>query len=706
MRRLFSSVMTLRQAAAVIFALTAILPLLVFLSYLWRFDLIGRTDAHIGLLLALVIALLGFAVFGRMVDSITRLAHALRDPRAADGSGTPGAAAAYVPGLGQVSEIGDIAQALNRMLEDLRSSTERLEDLVFKLGTLNEMVELAAKIPSIQDLLGHVLERTMRAVRASIGSIMLLDRDRQVLRLAVARGLDDVDPGVEVALGEGVAGKVAEAGEPVLVEDIETDPRFGRANHPRYGAGSFVCLPLRVGDRVVGVVNLARKELSIGHSSKPAAFSSTDFQFLNTLITYMAYAVDNARLLEETRDATRRLQDLVEDQKLRLTLAQQEMVQAAKLSALGQLVAGVAHELNNPLTVLVGAAELLGGDEIPEGLRSRLERMHRAADRAARIVQDLLTFARRRPLQRERIDLAALLDQVLEVTAGELALARVRIEKEVQPGLPTVWADSTQLQQVLINLVTNAAHAMAQVDGDRCLQCSIRTGSRGRVRIGIKDTGCGIAPDLLPSIFDPFVTTKGGKGTGLGLSISYGMIREHGGDVGVDSAVGVGTTFTIDLPVGTAASASPAPAPGAVPELSGRRILVVENDELVRDTVRLYLEKADCQVLAASDADQAFEQLRKHPDLVLLDFHLPGMDGLDFYHQAIARNLGVGTHFLFMTGAVPPETAQQIRRETGRPLLQKPFTRRQLLETLGAALEGRAPERALVAAPRKAREER
>lgn len=688
MSRFFSQVISLRQAAAVIFGLTAILPLLVFVAYLWRFDLVGRTDAHIGLLLALLIALLGFAIFQRMVDRISALARALRDPRRAAESPAPDASSALVSGLGQVTEIGDIAHALSRMLADLRTSTERLEDLVFKLGTLNEMVELAAKIPSIQDLLGHVLERTMRAVRASIGSVMLLDRERQTLRLAVARGLDDVDLGVEVRVGEGIAGRVAELGEPVLVEDIETDPRFARASHPKYGGGSFICLPLRVGDRIVGVVNLARKEVRTAGPSRSAPFGTTDLQFLNTLITYTAYAVDNARLLEETREATRRLQELVEDQKLRLTRAQQEMVQAAKLSALGQLVAGVAHELNNPLTVLVGAAEVLGDEDLPDRVRARLEKMHHAAERAARIVQDLLTFARRRPLQRERVDLAALLDQVLDVTAGELELAHVKIQKDVEPDLPPVWADSSQLQQVVLNLVTNATHAMAAIEGERRLRLALGRGPRDGVRVSVQDTGCGIPAELLPSIFDPFVTTKGSQGTGLGLSISYGIVHEHGGDITVDSAVGRGTTFTVDLPLGsggTERSAAPVSGP---PDLAGRCILVVEDDELLQETVRIYLEKAGCRVLGARDAMAALHHLADGLDLVLADFHLPGLNGLELYREAVARRPELKRRFLFMTASILPDGAHQLRQETGCALLQKPFSRRGLLQAASEALGG------------------
>ena len=539
----------LRRAADAIFALVSLLPLLLFVFFIWQFDRLHETMSQVGVLLAVIVALLGFIVFRQLVDRISDQVVGLG--RMAQGHvdvSTPSETAAVVPGLGRVAEIGEIAQAFSDMLRELRASTERLEDLVFKLGTLNDMVEMAARIPKIEDLLAHVLERTMRAVSATIGSIMLLDRERQVLRIAVGRGLADDDPtrrNVEVKVGEGIAGKVVQAGEPVLVEDIEKDPRFARVSDPKYGGGSFICMPLRVGDRIVGVVNLAKKEGAPGAPVR--AFTTPDLQFLNALITYTAYAVDNARLFEEARLAAQRLEEVVEDQKLRLTLAQQQMVQAAKLSALGELVAGVAHELNNPLTVLIGTADLLEA-EATGPMREHVELMREAARSAQSVVRGLLTFGRKMPLEKTRVDLAQLTERVLALTFGELHVAEVTIHKAIAPGLPPVWADANQLQQVLVNLVNNARQAMEEVEGERRLELSVQPAEEDRVRIQITDTGAGIPEDVLPKVFDPFVTTKP-DGTGLGLSISYGIVREHGGTLTVESTVGKGTTFSIELPI-------------------------------------------------------------------------------------------------------------------------------------------------------------
>ena len=541
----------LRRAADAIFALISLLPLLLFAFFMWHFDRLGETLAQVGVLLAVIIALLGFVVLRQMVDRISdRIVDLGRvvEGRAAEVVPSPAEQSSIVPGLGRIAEIGDIANAFSGMLRELRASTERLEDLVFKLGTLNDMVEMAARIPKIEDLLAHVLERTMRAVSATIGSIMLLDREREVLRIAVGRGLDDQEqsrPHVEVKVGEGIAGRVVQMGEAVLVEDIEKDPRFAKVNDPKYGGGSFICVPLRVGDRIVGVVNLAKKESAPGVPSQ--AFTATDLQFLNALMTYTAYAVDNARLFEEARAAAQRLEEVVEDQKLRLTLAQQQMLQAAKLSALGELVAGVAHELSNPLTVLVATADMIeAGAPVPVQQHVRL--MREAINAAQYIVRGLLTFGRQMPLEKTPVDLAELTEKVLALTFGELHVADVKVRTDITPGLPPVWADANQLQQVLVNLVTNAKQAMAAVEGERRLHISVHRVDPARVCIQVEDTGPGIPADTISKVFDPFVTTKS-DGTGLGLSISYGIIREHGGTLTVASAPPRGATFTIELPI-------------------------------------------------------------------------------------------------------------------------------------------------------------
>jgi signal transduction histidine kinase len=234
------------------------------------------------------------------------------------------------------------------------------------------------------------------------------------------------------------------------------------------------------------------------------------------------------------------------------------MLQAAKLSALGELVAGVAHELNNPLTVLLGTAEMIEAGAPPR-VQEHVRLMRDAINSAQYVVHGLLTFGRQMPLEKKPVDLAELIERVLALTFGELHVTEVKVHKDIAAGLPAVWADANQLQQVLVNLVNNAKQAMAEVPGERRLTISVRPAVGERVRIEVADTGPGIPADTIAKVFDPFVTTKR-EGTGLGLSISYGIVREHGGTLTVESTVGRGATFTIELPFETAPSADDAAA--------------------------------------------------------------------------------------------------------------------------------------------------
>jgi putative methionine-R-sulfoxide reductase with GAF domain len=264
---------TLRYKAAIIFALTSLLPLLLFLYVLDQKDLIQDTDAAGALALSILIAILGFALFQQTVRSISRVANEF--VRLEHGE---------IEELGEhqatheFAEMARIAESFTKILVELKANTSELENLVYKLSTLSEVTELVSRIPDIKEVLQLVMHRAMMAVHAKIGSIMLLDPQTQTLRIAAAEGLEDaVVVGTTIRAGEGIAGKVAQTGEPVLVEDIERDERFGKVNDPKYDTSSFICLPLRAQDRIIGVLNLSRK-------SGQKSFGELDLKFLSTLL--------------------------------------------------------------------------------------------------------------------------------------------------------------------------------------------------------------------------------------------------------------------------------------------------------------------------------------------------------------------------------------------------------------------------------------
>jgi signal transduction histidine kinase/CheY-like chemotaxis protein len=566
-----------------------------------------------------------------MVDQIARLAVTVRLPIALDQE-VPDAdeAAVRVPVLGQVAEIGQLAGAFHQMLGDLRTSTQRLEDLVFKLGTLNELVEMSTHIPKIQDLLASVLQSTMRAVHANIGSIMLLDQQRQTLRIAASRGLSDqVHDQAEVRLGEGVAGKVAQLGDAVIVDDIEKDARFAKVNDPKYGTGSFICMPVRVGDRVIGVINLAKKEDASTSPPTPRPFSPTDLQFLTALLTYIGYAVDNARLLQEAQQSAGQLQNVVDD--LRATQAQ--LVRGETLTAIGKLASGMAHHLNNLFAVILGRLETLQGKVPDPETRHYLEIVQRAAQDGAEVVRRVQRFSRVQPVSRTMpVDLNQLAQEVLDMTRprwhNEALLRQIRIDTALDlGGIQPVAGELAPLREVLMNLVLNAIDAMP--DGGRL---GVKTWADAHgVHCDVSDSGAGMSEEVRQRALDPFFTTKGPKSTGLGLSVTYGIIQRHNGKLEIDSTPETGTTVHITLPAAGAAAGAPAssaPAPASPTQL---RVLLVDDEPEVRSALADMLATSGHTAFQAAGGKEALAWLEagQPVDLVLTDLGMPGMTGAD-----------------------------------------------------------------------------
>src|SRR5438309_1877116 len=628
LRRFVSKAMSLREAAAVIFVLVAVLPLMLFVAFLSVSDIITKTEAQFAGFMAVIIACLGFVVFRRLVDQIARLAREVNLPILADEPLPDATQPGRVPALGQVAEIGQLAGAFHQMLEDLRASTQRLEDLVFKLGTLNEVVELSARIPKIQDLLASVLQSTMRAVRANIGSIMLLNQEELTLRIAASRGLPEgLQDEAEIRVGEGIAGRVAQVGEPIILDDIETDPRFAKLNDPRYGTGSFMCMPVRVGDRVIGVLNLAKKEDQSG-GSVIRAFTPTDLQFLNALMTYIGYAVDNARLLDEAQDAARKLQSVVDDPRA----AQAQPVRGETLSAIGKLASGMAHHLTNLFAVILGRLETLLVKVPDQEARRYLEIVQRAAQDGAEVVRRVQRFSRVQPVSRTvPVDLNQLAQEVLELTRprwhNEALLRQIRIDTALDLGtIRPVAGELAPLREVLMNLLLNGIDAMPA--GGRLILKTWMTGQD--VHCAVSDTGAGMSEEVRHRALDPFFTTKGPKSTGLGLSVTYGIVQRHNGKLEINSAPGRGTTVTITLPAMGAPMAAAAPAASpALPAPSHLRVLIVDDEPEVRSALADMLGIAGHTAFQAAGGREALAWLEagQPVDLVLTDMGMPGMMG-------------------------------------------------------------------------------
>jgi PAS domain S-box-containing protein len=384
---------------------------------------------------------------------------------------------------------------------------------------------------------------------------------------------------------------------------------------------------------------------------------------------------------------------------------EEQLIQAEKLAAMGQMLAGVAHELNNPLTAILGVTELLRDSEgVQENTKRQLELTHRQARRAARIVQNLLEFSRPAAPLKKGLDVNTLVERTLQLQDHSLRRNNIHVDFQPHPDLPAVIGDANQLIQVFLNLISNAEHAIREVRETGRVQ--IRIGRIGEhISVTVQDDGVGVAQEALPRLFDPFYTTKRpGGGTGLGLSICMSIVREHGGSIDVETLPAGGSAFTVYLPVAPAEVASvpldsgmPS-AESAIPAgdiLKGRSILVLDDEESIRMLLEEGLSAHGMHVDCAANSQEALELVRQHNyDLALCDVNLsnnnPGPSGRETArHIAESARTGAKPEVIFMTGDLVEDDGsdRHIRQ------LQKPFRISDVLAMLREALAPRPDAR-------------
>ena len=359
-----------------------------------------------------------------------------------------------------------------------------------------------------------------------------------------------------------------------------------------------------------------------------------------------------------------------------LKSTQQQLVQSEKLCAIGEFVAGVAHELNNPLTAVVGFSELLKETGQVDKWRMYSDRIFQAAMRCKKIVQSLLSFARRDKPQREPASANDLIETVLDIIGYSLRTSNIEIVKQLKPTLPMVMADAHQIQQVLLNIIGNAQQAMeaSQPYGRIKITTEFQAPN---VVITIEDNGPGIAPENMPKIFDPFFTTKEvGKGTGLGLSLCYGFIKEHGGNITAKSQLGKGATFTIEIPAIETATVKQADAgPKVFKKGDGKRILIIDDEEPILSMIRDNLSSQGYNVETTTDGEKALRELEeKRFDVAICDWKMPGVSGRQIYDQLRDTNPKICQRMIFITGDVVNPQIRHFLKNENRPCVAKPFT--------------------------------
>ena len=377
------------------------------------------------------------------------------------------------------------------------------------------------------------------------------------------------------------------------------------------------------------------------------------------------------------------LRDITEQKRLR-----EQLVQSEKMAAVGQLVSGVAHELNNPLAGIMGYSQLLlMNNGLDSKTQSYLNKISKESDRAKNIVNNLLTFARKHKPEKKYLDINTILDQTIELRAYDLKVSNIQVLKNFESQLPKTMADFNQLQQVFLNIMNNAHQAIQESKGKG--EIRIRTEKAGEmIRIILEDNGPGIPEENLNKIFEPFFTTKDvGRGTGLGLSISYGIIQQHGGKIYARSILGQEATFVIELPVlkeeKSAVSEKKEKPKSVIRKIEKKNILAIDDEQSILDILMNALQQEGHQVDVASNGRTGLSKVKASDyDLIITDIKMPDFDGRRFYEEVKKYNEDLAKKIIFTTGDLAnPETEAFLDR-VKQPCIPKPFDLEDVKQTI------------------------
>ena len=426
----------------------------------------------------------------------------------------------------------------------------------------------------------------------------------------------------------------------------------------------------------------ATERLSAGalHTRIREETGDSDLRHLAASFNQMASDLERAQqeLLEERYS----LEQRVTKRTAELEKAQRSLVETAKISAVGQLVAGVAHELNTPLTVLVGYSDLLLRDDLSPKHQDQLATMKNAAVSSKRIVQNLLSFARNNPARRRTTSFNEVVECSLALRKYSLETSGVEVVLNLDESIPETWADFHQLQQVVVNLLTNAEHAVSEHAENPKIEVFTRY-LEGRLRLKVADNGIGMDAETQKRIFEPFFSTKDiGEGTGLGLSICYGIIAEHGGEISVNSVARGGTEFTVEIerlePPKSLPSTGEYSRSGGLDQL---RVLAIDDDEFILGFVEDVLGPTVADIVTARGGAEAIEVLAKDQcfDVILCDMRMPEINGRDFYEHLLQVHPELVDRLILATGDTANEDTSSFLEESRVVFVAKPFAPQDLV---------------------------
>lgn len=513
----------------------------------------------------------------------------------------------------------------------------------------------------VDEIVELILDRSCQLCNAVHGSFITVDEPSQRLTITSTHGSDWTmeAQACTLKIGQGITGRVAQTGIPYLCRDTTKDTHY-------YSLFDYVrselAVPVIVTDKIWGIINI--------DGLMPHAFDDNTLATLNVFAELAAFAI------------TLRI-ELNEQERL-----QRHLIQSEKLASLGEIIAGIAHEINNPLTSILSNASLLtlnrGGLRDAASIHAILEESRRCAE----LVRNLLSFSRQEAGAKEIIGINEIISQVCSIKKYQLKVNNIKLVTETDPISYPIFVIPAQIQQILLNLVNNAEHAIPPSRLDGLVHIAVRRDGE-QIKIRVRDNGGGIAPEVQQFIFDPFFTTKPvGEGTGLGLSIARSIAEAHGGNLSIETSSPQGTTFCLELPLAmspetprtTAVNDPPAvtfTAPSSTTSggQSCGRALLIDDEPLILEALADYLGMQHIAVTTMIDSRAALELLRKESfDVIVSDIRMPGLDGLQLYEQARAIDKRYATHFVFMSGDLVRETTKAFVASTGCICLKKPFT--------------------------------
>jgi GAF domain-containing protein len=570
-------------------------------------------------------------------------------------------------------------QELMRLLADHAAIAIRQSQLyrdgVRRRQEAEVMAELASTINAsleLHEVLERVVEGARDLCRADCSRIAVRTPDDPSVRFRHAVGIRHAGSlDVVIEPGKGIGGRVLMTGEPFRTVDYAADSRFTpdyRQHALAEGIITEMAVPIQSHDELHGVLYVSNRS--------PRPFTDNDEAVLRRLADYAGAAIANANLYQGLRAAHEQL-----------AKSQATLVQNERLRALGEMAAGVAHDFNNMLAVIVGRAELLLGKAHDAYVVRGLQEIHRAATNGASTVRRIQNFTgTRRARPAGRVALGEIVREVVQLTRvrwkDEAQRRGVAYEVTVDGNTPAIAGHSDDLREVFTNLLNNALDAMP--DGGRCT-FRLSEAARSAV-VEVEDTGRGMTPDVSARIFEPFFTTKGPKGSGLGLAVSWGIVNSCGGTITADSRLGAGTRVTVRLPIPDALPADP-PAPASPEPAPTARILVIDDEESVRELLSDLLVEAGHTVQQAASGPEGLELCATERfDLVLTDLSMPGMSGWDVAAAVETRH--PGTAIGLVTGWGEQVDPEQASRHHLKFVLAKPFLLDDAMSAVAGALRG------------------